>query len=152
MAMTHLEANEMLQALFDGELDSNCAREVQVHVDGCPQCRNVITSWSLVRTAIRASASTDCSPAFAAELREMVLLEQDAISVWSSIEPLARRMVMGLAVIVLLLTVFVWTGNEEITHLTTALSIVPADTSSSGMLLQSQELTKSDVLLATLAD
>jgi anti-sigma factor RsiW len=152
MAMTHLEANELLQAMFDGELESDCAREVQAHVDGCPHCRNVIASWTLVRTAIRMSAGADCSPTFAAELRETMLLDQDAFGVWSAVEPLARRLVMGLAVIVLLLTVFVWTGNEEYVQTTTALSIVPADTSSSGMLLQSQELTKSDVLLATLAD
>lgn len=150
--MTHLEANDLLQALFDGELDSDCANEVQVHVDGCLECRNVITSWTLVRTAIRTSAMTDCSPSFAEELRETMLLERDAFRVWSSVEPLARRLVTGLAVIVLLVTVFVWTGSDEIVHMTTALSIVPADTSSSGMLLQNEALTKSDVLLATLAD
>jgi anti-sigma factor RsiW len=153
MTKMHDEVQQMLQEFFDGELDPARADIVRMHVNDCAHCRGMLKSWTNLRQAVRASADADCSPMFASELRESVLSEQDASGAWSAIELLARRIVAGLAVAVCLLTAFLWTESEDLQrNATTALTIVAADTTSAGLLLQSQELTKSDVLYATLAD
>jgi anti-sigma factor RsiW len=153
MIMKHDDAQEMLQEFFDGELDTARADAIRTHITECAHCRGVLESWTVLRNAVRESADADCSPMFASELRESVLSEQDALGAWSAIELLARRTVAGLAVAVCLLTAFLWTESEDLQRSpTTALTIVAADSTSAGLLLQSQELTKSDVLYATLAD
>ena len=54
--MTCEEAEILLHALIDGELDAGHAREVEDHIDGCPRCATQLNAY---RQMSRAVASAD---------------------------------------------------------------------------------------------
>ena len=61
--MTCDEAEVMLHALIDGELDAGHAREVESHIEGCPRCAAALHDYGEISSAI---ADAGVSGAFAA--------------------------------------------------------------------------------------
>jgi anti-sigma factor RsiW len=50
--MTCDEAEVLLHALIDGELDAGHAREVEAHIAGCPQCAALMREYQEIRQAM----------------------------------------------------------------------------------------------------
>ena len=50
--MTCDEAKILLHALIDGELDAGHAREVEAHIEGCPDCAAELAAYRQMREAI----------------------------------------------------------------------------------------------------
>jgi anti-sigma factor RsiW len=50
--MTCDEAEILLHALLDGELDAGHAREVEAHIDGCPRCAAQLRSYREMSSAV----------------------------------------------------------------------------------------------------
>lgn len=61
--MTCDEAEILLQALIDGELDAGHAREVENHVEGCPRCAAMLRDYREMSTAMADSAVRYTAPA-----------------------------------------------------------------------------------------
>src|SRR5258708_12445865 len=57
------EAELLLHALIDGELDAGHAREVEAHVAGCPRCAAALRDYRVMRQALAAPALRDRAPA-----------------------------------------------------------------------------------------
>jgi anti-sigma factor RsiW len=53
--MTCDEAEILLHALMDGELDAGHAREVEAHIAGCPACAAKLAAYREMSQAIAAS-------------------------------------------------------------------------------------------------
>ncbi len=151
--MNHEEATQLLQEYHDHELDEATARAVELHCRSCAPCSRVLETWKQLQLVIQDAAVADLGPAFVDELRESVLTDRDSSGVWLTVEPLARRTVVALAVVVALLTSMFWSSGDERTvtgpH---AVVIVPTDSVANMDLLQTNELTKADVLFAMLGE
>jgi anti-sigma factor RsiW len=50
--MTCNEAEVLLHALLDGELDAGHAREVEVHVENCPRCATQLRAYRELQQAM----------------------------------------------------------------------------------------------------
>src|SRR6195256_3833849 len=68
-AMTCDEAEILLHALIDGELDAGHAREVEDHIAGCPRCAAQLHAY---REMSRAVAGTDFHYAASPQLRRRI--------------------------------------------------------------------------------
>jgi anti-sigma factor RsiW len=63
------EAEVLLHALIDGELDAGHAREVEAHIAGCPRCAAALTDY---REISKAMASADVRYTAPPELRRRI--------------------------------------------------------------------------------
>lgn len=59
--MTCEEAEVLIHALIDGELDAGHAREVEAHVEGCAHCAALMKDYQEIR---RLGAACGCGSAF----------------------------------------------------------------------------------------
>ena len=57
------EAEVLLHALFDGELDAGNAREVEAHLAGCPNCAARLREIQSLRKAMTPAALRHAAPA-----------------------------------------------------------------------------------------
>jgi anti-sigma factor RsiW len=55
-------ASELLPLYFDGELDRTTSRELETHLDGCAQCRDVLIGLDALRTRLREDTSRYLAP------------------------------------------------------------------------------------------
>ncbi|KJC62663.1 membrane protein [Bradyrhizobium sp. LTSPM299] len=67
--MTCEEAEVLLHALIDGELDAGHAREVETHIEGCPHCAELMQEY---REISQAMAATDLRYKAPLELRRRI--------------------------------------------------------------------------------
>jgi anti-sigma factor RsiW len=61
--MTCDEAEILLHALIDGELDAGHARDVEAHVATCPACAEKLKAFRAMRTAMAGASLKDAAPA-----------------------------------------------------------------------------------------
>jgi anti-sigma factor RsiW len=61
--MTCDEAEVLLNALLDGELDAGHAREVEQHVAGCPRCTATLTAYRQMNQAVASADLRYTAPA-----------------------------------------------------------------------------------------
>jgi anti-sigma factor RsiW len=61
--MTCDEAEILLHALIDGELDAGHAREVEDHIAGCPRCAAQLAAWREMSTAVTGAGLRYTAPA-----------------------------------------------------------------------------------------
>ena len=63
--MTCDEAEILLHALIDGELDAGHAREVEEHIKGCPRCAAELAAYREMGQAIAGADLRYTAPPFA---------------------------------------------------------------------------------------
>src|ERR1051325_5635067 len=63
MQMTCDEAEVLLHALIDGELDAGHAREVESHIAGCPRCAAALRDYREMSKAIAEAGLAYTAPA-----------------------------------------------------------------------------------------
>src|SRR3954451_19344529 len=61
--MTCDEAEILLHALLDGELDAGHAREVEAHIAGCPRCAAQLRDYREMRQAMSGASLRFTAPA-----------------------------------------------------------------------------------------
>ncbi len=86
--MTCDEAEILIHAMIDGELDAGHAREVEAHAAGCSRCATAIAAYRRMSQAI---ASADLSYAAPARLRRRI---EASLPKRATAEP-SRRLVLG---------------------------------------------------------
>jgi anti-sigma factor RsiW len=67
--MTHQEAEVLVHAMLDGELDAGHARDLEAHLAGCPRCSAQLTAFRDLRQAI---AEADLRLSAPAALRQRI--------------------------------------------------------------------------------
>src|ERR1700712_598679 len=87
------EAEILIHALLDGELDAGHAREVEAHVAGCPRCAAELSQFSEMRKAM---AGADLRLAAPAALRSRIEAALPAPSVRAP-GPSRRSLLKGFA-------------------------------------------------------
>ena len=89
--MTCEEAEVLLHALLDGELDAGHAREVEQHVAGCPRCAAQLAAW---REMSKTIADADLRFAAPASLRQRI---EAALPLPQTQAPSRRAVLRGFA-------------------------------------------------------
>ena len=89
--MTCDEAEILLHALIDGELDAGHAREVEDHIAGCPRCAAQLTAY---REMSKAVAGADLRYTAPASLRQRI---EAALPVPQTQAPSRRALLRGFA-------------------------------------------------------
>jgi anti-sigma factor RsiW len=84
--MTHEEAETLVHALLDGELDAGQARGLEAHLDGCPRCSVQFAAFRDLRQAI---AAVDLRLAAPAALRQRIEKALPAPVAWR--QPVKRE-------------------------------------------------------------
>ncbi len=60
--MGHKTIKEKLFALYDGELDPAARKEVEAHLSGCPECRELHGRWAKTAKVLFSSPAAKNSP------------------------------------------------------------------------------------------
>src|SRR5438094_1407078 len=76
--MTCDEAEVLLHALIDGELDAGHAREVENHIAGCPRCAAALRDYSEMSSAIAEAGAGYTAPAALRQRIEAALPQRQA--------------------------------------------------------------------------
>jgi anti-sigma factor RsiW len=94
--MTCDEAEVLLHALIDGELDAGHAREVENHIAGCPRCAAALRDYREISQAI---AGADVRYAAPPELRRRIeaALPQTVVVPITQVVPSRRAVLRGFA-------------------------------------------------------
>ena len=93
--MTCDEAEILLHALIDGELDAGHAREVEAHIAGCPRCAAALADWREMSKAIAGADLRYTAPPLLRRRIEASLPQQQAAP---SRRAVLRGFAMGSAV------------------------------------------------------
>jgi anti-sigma factor RsiW len=62
--MNCVEAEVLIHALIDGEIDAGHARDIEIHVAGCPACAGRLEAFRAMREAIRGASLREVAPAY----------------------------------------------------------------------------------------
>jgi anti-sigma factor RsiW len=152
--MNHNTIHERLSLLFDGRLSAPESEELRLHVESCPDCKKTLAAFSMVREGIRQAASYEVSPMFARNVVRTIrkLIEREAPE-WIGADRIARRLVAALGLLSLLVIGVSTLGTEEIqAGPERYFTGEPLDSSVTRTLLQQDEISKDDVLIAAVVD
>jgi anti-sigma factor RsiW len=151
--MNHDEWRERLSQFLDGESSAEEIQQVQAHLASCPECRTTMQAWEAVGASVRWAAVVELPSTFAADVRDSLVEREETSVVWGAIEPLARRAVEALAIIVIVvLSLEILVPSSEALAVDRPITSVSSDTGAAQVLMQNKELTKTDVLLAAVSE
>jgi len=149
--MNHREIQLQLSAFIDNELTQSEMSSVAEHLNTCSECRRRVNQLTTLKRSVHAAGNIELPYAFASSLtRSIHHNEQVAVS-WLGIEHYARRFVIGLALLVLLLVGLTrYKQNEESLPGERYVSGLTSDTAVSQILTKQGAITRDDVMLAVL--
>jgi anti-sigma factor RsiW len=150
--MNHHDTRFLLSAYFDGELSDDDASKVQSHLRQCAECARELDELKALRSGVRSAASVKLSTVFLSRLMRTLRGEEDPVQVWQGAEMLARRLVLAMAVIVVVIVGVGSLGQaEEPIVLGPYLAGQTSDSAAGQMVLGEEGITKEDVLVAALS-
>jgi len=147
--MTHEIWKELISRHVDGETTPEEERQLHNHLATCSECRDFQEDLKQLRPAIREAAVLDLGPSFVVTVNERLREEESRIDSWIAVERLARNTVMGLAfTVAVVLAVMASMRSREANAPEPTILTASNDSTAARVLLEHEELTKGDVLLA----
>ena len=150
--MNHSRIVEMVSAYVDDELDQQARSFIETHVNGCSECSRRMVELKTMAHELRSAADVTLRPSFAANVLRAIRQSADESTGWMLAEFMARRVLVGLSVLVLL-TFGYTTLNETEPQATVEryLRGEPSDSAESQILNNAGEISRDDVLLAAVS-
>ncbi len=151
--MNHKDMQILVSCFLDDEVTEDERNEVAKHLEVCNECREFIEVAQQARKGIREIGEAPITEFFAYRVAHIVKIREEQNDEWLGVEPLARKAFFALIVIVLIMFFYTiidinsYTINGE--QLITESSM---DSASTQVLLQSDELSKGDLLYAVVAE
>jgi len=99
--MHHEELKQLLYGYVHNELNSEEIKKIEEHLASCPSCSGDLAELQKIRRMFGARESYVVSPWFSTQL--MARICEEEASIWSGVEYLSKRFVVGFALLVLLL-------------------------------------------------
>lgn len=150
--MNHNDIKHLLSPFLDGELTADRLSEVQAHVETCQECRVYVGRFQKVRLGIKAAGDIELAPTFAYNVMRSLRSEREGSLVWLGTERFARKLVLGLLILVIC---FVGFGSlfapEQPIAVDRYLAGEPADSLTRRVLESQHEISKDDVVYAALS-
>ncbi len=149
--MTHTKLQNLLSAYLDHELETTQARIVADHVKDCNLCQQLIAEMKALRKGIKDAAVVDLDPMFSHSVMRAIRQELELDESWTGADLFARRLLLGLFMLVLLI-MGVGSMNRPEQNFTFVHYLVGEPIDSSARVLTVQgEISKEDVLLAAMS-
>jgi anti-sigma factor RsiW len=149
--MNHKEIQLFMSSYLDGEIRDSEELMVLKHLDVCSECRQFVKNGREIREEIRALGEVDLPYAFAAHLSHSIERRDEQVKEWLGVEPLARNTFFVLAIVVLVIFMFTsFIGSPSGFTRDQLLSGYSIDSVSTRILLQQDDISKSDLLYAVM--
>jgi predicted anti-sigma-YlaC factor YlaD len=149
--MNHKKMQVLVSSYLDGEINESEKAETLSHLEVCPECRQFIEQAKLMREKIYTLGEVELANSFAAHMAHLVEKRDEQTVEWLGIEPSARNtfiLLAGLVLVMFFLTSFNNTTasamNDQLLNRITSNSV------STQVLLQQENLSKSDLLYAVM--
>lgn len=150
--MSHDLRNEDLSAYLDGELDEARRAQITLHLEACPACRATLEAYTLDSARLRATKEDVLAESFVYTVRARVRSGSDEQVSWVPAERSARRLVLALAVVVVIVTGAFWNTTEPVTGVVERYySTAAQDSVLNSFLSADAAPTKDDLLLAVIS-
>jgi predicted anti-sigma-YlaC factor YlaD len=149
--MNHKKMQLLVSTFVDGEIQEKEKALVLSHLKECPECRTFIEQARRIREEICALGEVKLENSFTARIVHSIEKRDEQTVEWLGIEPLARNTFFLLASFVLI--IFFLTSKEHSTTPTLndqLLERITSDSISTKVLLQQENLSKSDLLYAVM--
>lgn len=147
--MNHQQFESTLSSYIDGELSAQQALEFESHLQECPACKMQMVQLQNIREGIRSAAVADLPDSFSANVLRFIRLQTSQSESWRGAERLAWRIVFALSILVVLIVgVGILNTSEQSINMERYLSGIQPDSAVQRVLLNPEEISKDDVLLA----
>jgi predicted anti-sigma-YlaC factor YlaD len=149
--MTHGKMLMLVSSYLDGEVDAAEKDHVLAHLHGCSECREFINHAKRMRRDIRSLDEVKLSNSFSLKVAHAVEERQEHFDEWLGIEPLARNTFITLALAVVVMFFFsVYSSKGESTMMGDKfINVISGDSLSTYSLLQQENISKNDILYAS---
>ncbi|MCX6120598.1 MAG: zf-HC2 domain-containing protein [Ignavibacteriales bacterium] len=149
--MNHKKIQLLVSSYLDGEVNESEKAEALSHLEVCPECRRFIEQAKLMRENICALGEVELANSFAAHVAYSVEKRDEQTVEWLGIEPSARNTFILLATLVLILFFFTSYNNNTGSAMNDQLlNKITSNSVSTQVLLQQENLSKSDLLYAVM--
>jgi anti-sigma factor RsiW len=149
--MNHSDFQTLLSSYLDNELRVADKLAVDSHLAGCAECRVRMNHLMIIKNNIRAAGDLDLPYSFANDVLRSIHHNNDVSVSWLGIEHSARKLVLGLAVLVLVmfgLTNALQTDQSlPVEHYADG---IVADSGTTQVLTKHSSISNDDVLMAVL--
>lgn len=151
--MKHKTMEELLSAYYDHELTAEQTQLVERHLRECIHCREAMAAFQNASDALRSAADFELAPMFTANVLRTIRLEKEEEGSWFSAVSVGRRLVWALGVVSVVIV-----GTSALNQPESPLppevyfTSEPVDSSVTRTLLQKEELSKDDIIIAALID
>jgi anti-sigma factor RsiW len=144
---------ELLSAYYDQELDDDRKSMVEAHLRECVNCQKSFLYLQEIRAGIRSVAAYDLSLMFSANVMRMIRRQKDEEGPWFSAVSMGKRLVWSLGVLsVIIVGASALNQPETTVRPEMYFTGEPDDSSITRSLLQNEEISKDDVIIAALVD
>ena len=150
--MNHSKLFQMLSSYVDGELDGEEMSLMENHIQKCPECGRRVAELAAIAQDVRSVASVSLPSSFASDVLRSIRLSADESKGWVNAEFMARRILVGLSLVVLL--AFGFTSLSKTDPPVTAEHYLRGETSDSAesqILMNGGDISRDDVLLAAVS-
>ena len=149
--MNHKKLKLLVSSYLDGEVSDNEKGETLSHLAVCSECRQFIEHAKFIREEICALGEVKLDNSFAARVAYSVEKRDEQSLEWLGIEPLARNTFILLAGFVFIIFFFTSFNNEPASSMNDQLfNRISSNSVSTNVLLQQENLSKSDLLYAVM--
>ncbi len=150
--MNHSHLFQMLSSYVDRELDGEERLLMEDHIQKCPECKRRVVEMAALTQDVRSVASMSLPASFAADVLRVIRVNADESKGWILAEFMARRILVGLSLVVLLAFGFTsLTTAEPPVTVERYLRGETSDSSESQILMNGGEISRDDVLLAAVS-
>lgn len=142
----------MLSSYVDGELSGEERSTMENHIRNCPECTKRIAQYAALRNRMRSAASMSLPSSFPSDVLRMIRVNADETKGWIPAEFMARRVLVGLSLVVLL--AFGFTSLSKNDSPVTAEGYLRgeiADSAEAQILMKAGDLSRDDILLAAVS-
>ncbi|MGD1044350.1 MAG: zf-HC2 domain-containing protein [Bacteroidota bacterium] len=149
--MNHEKIRLLVSSYLDSEVNDSEKAKVLLHLEVCSECRQFIEQAKLIRKNICALGEVELANSFTARVAYSVERRDEQIVEWLGIEPSARNtffLLAGFVLAMFFLTSF--NNNTASTMNDQLLNRITSDSVSAHILLQQENLSKSDLLYAVM--
>jgi predicted anti-sigma-YlaC factor YlaD len=149
--MNHKILQLLVSSYVDGEVNESEKAEVHSHLEVCSECRQFIQQAHLIRNDIALLGEVKLVNYFAERVAHSVDKRDEQTNEWLGIEPLARNMFIVLSGFVLALFFLTSFNNSAASAMNDQLlNRITSNSVSTQVLLQQENLSKSDLLYAVM--
>jgi len=149
--MNHKKIQLIVSSYLDDEVNDSERAQALSHLEVCSECRQFVEHAKLMRENICALGEVELANSFTARVAYSVEKRDEQTVEWLGIEPSARNtfiLLAGLVLVMFFLTSF--NNNTASAMNDQLLSRITSDSVSERVLLQQENLSKSDLLYAVM--